>query len=155
MCHFSGGHSNADAARPVLFVAPLATRSDVRPSLRAADDRNDPRQEHAKNRHDHAQSDLFRLQSCSLPFQENGKGQPPDGGYLGIEFATQVGDHTVVAEQVPHQAAERAGKDSGDRTPQPERPGRRVQHNHDADDSEGGKRDGVECLDRSGAKTSV
>jgi hypothetical protein len=95
MCHFSGRHSPgfSSSAQDFHYVStgryvptydhPFAPRTI------------DPRQEDAQNRHDHAQSDLFRLQSCSLPFQENGKGQPPDGGYLGIEFATQIGDHAV------------------------------------------------------------
>src|SRR5262245_29180280 len=97
--------------------------SDIRPALPAARDRNHPRQEGPEKRNDDAQPDLIRLQSLYLPFQEDGKGQPPNSGDLGIKLATQVGDHAVVAEQVADQASDRGGDDGGDRTPQPERPG--------------------------------
>src|SRR5262245_37995182 len=88
----AGGTALATVAR-----SDRTARSDIRPALHAARDRDHPRQEDPENRQDHAQSDLIRLQSLHLPFQEDSKGQPPNSGDLGIELATQVGDHAVVA----------------------------------------------------------
>jgi len=94
--------------------------------------------------HDHADLDLVRLQSFALPAQEDGKGEPANGGDLGVEFPAQIRGHPVVAIQIPHQTAERCGEDRRYRPPQPERLGGGVQRDYDADDNEGRKSDSVE-----------
>ena len=58
-----------------------------------------------------------------------------------------------MAEQVAHQTAERSGEDGRNWTPQPQWLDRCVQYDHDADDREGGKRDGVEHFDQVSAQT--
>jgi len=60
-----------------------------------------------------------------------------------------------VAIEVAHQAAERSGDDRRYRAPQPEWLGGGVQRDHDADNNEGGKADGVEQFDQSGAEPST
>ena len=66
----------------------------------------------------------------------------------------QIRNHAVMAEQVAHQTAERSGEDGRNWTPQPQRLDR-VQHDHDADDREGGKRDGVEHFAQNRAAASI
>ncbi len=65
----------------------------------------------------------------------------------------QIRNHAIMAEQVAHQTAKRSGDDGRNWTPQ--RLGRCVQHDHDADDREGGKRDGVEHFAQNRAAASI
>jgi hypothetical protein len=81
------------------------------PPLRAARDRNNPRQECSHDHDDHCQPDLIQLQPFALPFQEYGKRKPPNDGDFGIEPPAQVRNHAVMAEQVTHQTTERGGED--------------------------------------------
>src|SRR5262249_8569859 len=84
--------------------------------------------------------------------RNNASARPQTAAISPIEFSPQVRGDTVMAQQIPHQAVERGGEDGRDRTPRPERLGGRVQHDHNANDGKGGKRDRVEHLDQSGAE---
>src|SRR5262245_21844678 len=117
MAGFMPAIRSAYQTRMARSVGAAPIRSNITPPLRAACDRNEPRQKCSQERDDHCQSDLIRLQPFALPFQEYRKRKSPTDADFGIELPAQVRNHAVKSEQVTHQPPKRGGEDGRNRAP--------------------------------------